>query len=387
MKYTIYAESFAVNMTKYETNSLEEILNGSINNIDDLDRKKINSYTGIAANSRLGFYIESEDAEDNFYFKMDEIVGFENGEITEFVSNESAVILTKINYAFADKNLIKIGEFESETFDLFELKLNDFTLVDTMYFFNSLTYNNIDIFNPEYPHEDANTLYLNLISVTNGNGNSVFNSPSIQELKDIFNLNLSSDSITFTSDSYMDIPDFAPLIAGYNEFFKDIIVKDVYLITDEEEYVIDKEAEEVILDNVNAIVFKFEESNINYSKLMTHFSEISSSFGTLIDIEHSEKDIYKHALIIDSISCNDDGIENQFDIFQKSIDLVCAEEFADLPLDEEEFQYEDDDEQKESLSLNKLSIKPVVGNNKYQEVSDLSIFEQLTDKNSYAVLT
>lgn len=388
MKYTIYAESFAVNMTKYETNSLEEILNGNIKNIDDLDRKKINSFTGIAANSRLGFYIDSESGEDNYYFKMDEIIGFENGEITEYVSNENSVILTKISYSFADRNLIKIGEIESESFDLFELKLNDFTLVDTMYFFNSLTYNNIDIFNPEYPYEDANTLYLNLISATNGNGNSVFNSPSIQEFKDIFNLNLSSDSITFTSDSYIDIPDFAPLIAGYNEFFKDIIVKDVYLITDEGEYVVDKEAEEVILDNVNAIVFKFEESDINYSKLMIHFSEISSSFGTLIDIEHSEKNDYKHALIIDSMSCNDDGIENQFDIFQKSIELVCAEESADLPLDdEEEFQYEDDDEKKESLSLNKLSIKPVVGNKQYQEVSDLSIFEQLTDKDSYAVLT
>lgn len=386
MKYTIYAESFAVNITKYETNSLDDILNGSISDINDLDRKKINSFTGIAANSRLGFFIESENGEDNYYFKMDEISGFEDGEITEFVSNESSVIITKINYSFADKNLIKIGEFEVDLFDLFKLRLNDFTLIDTMYFFTSMTYNEVDIFNPEYPNEDANSLYLNLISITNNNGNSVFNVPSIQELKDIFNTNITSNSITFTSDSFKEIPDFAPLIAGYNEFFKDKIVENIYLITDEEEYVVDKEAEEVILENVNSIIFKFAESIINYSKLMIHFSEISSSFGTLIDIEHSEKEDYKHALIIDSISCNDDEIENQFDIFQKSIEIVCDEESTDLPIEDEE-ENEDHDEEKEALSLNKLSIKPVIGSKQYQEVSDLSIFEQLTDKDSYAILT
>lgn len=392
MKYTIYAESFAVNITKYETNGLDNILNGNIYDIDDLDRKRINSFTGISANSRFGFYIESDDSEDNYYFSMDEISGFEDGEITEYVSIENSVILTKVNYSFSDKNLIKIGEFEAEKFDLFELKLHDFTLIDTMYFFTSMTYNDINIYNPIYPSEDANSLYLNVISVTNSNGNSVFNAPSIPALKDIFNENLSATSVSFSSESFKDIHDLAPLVVGYKDYFNKINVniKYIYIQIDEEKIEINQDDKEIILDNISSIIFNFDEHNIEYSKLIIHFSEISSSFAMIIDIDHSEKEEFKHALIIDSMSCNDDNIENQFDIYQKSIDIVCQDEYLEdeyIEEENEDLDYEEEEEEKENLSLNKFYIKPVIVNKQYQEVSSKSIFEQLTDKDSYQAIS
>jgi hypothetical protein len=382
MIYKIYAESFGVEVIKYDTNSFEEIINNNFQKIDDLDRKKISSFKGIAANATLGFFIKSdEDETETFYLTMNEIDGFNNGEIIEYVSRKDSIILNKTIFSFTEDNLIYIGEFESESFNLFDLKLNDFIIIDTMYFFTSLIYDNKNIFTPEYPYEDANSLYLNNISITNSNGNSVFNLPTINDLKNTIKESDTIDKITFSTDEYYDLTNLQSLIAGYKEYIETISnVEKIIITTENEIFEFNEEIEYEDINNTITISFYIKEININFSTFLIKLSEFSSLYSLLIDFYYNEEEI-KKSLIIDSMSCND-NFENQFDLFQNSVSLISNN------LIEEE--YEDDEEEIEEKKIQNLtlSIIPVAIKKESEDIvqNNKSIFEQLTDKDSYKTM-
>ena len=106
MIYKIYAESFSVNVLKFKSNDLSDILSNNINHIDDLDRKKIKSFIGIAFNPRLGIYIESEDNVSHYY-TMGEILEPKNDLIEDLnKDSEFGIGINKLSFSYFESNLI-----------------------------------------------------------------------------------------------------------------------------------------------------------------------------------------------------------------------------------------------------------------------------------------